>query len=141
MPMAKASFASLWPGVIGNDVAKEEAEDEKRWADKEFLGGRGKQVGKFGDLLGGYEEEREAERARTLRRQQREVEESFPEEDEDTDEEEAAMVAAQEVLTPQEAELLFKRRLKERFIYGLLEVSGDWPKEHSLIHSHLCAVC
>ena len=122
MPAATALFAYLWPGTLGNNVAREEAEDEKQWADKEFLGGHGKQVGKLGALLGGYEEEREAERTRALRRQQREAEESFPEEDEDTDDEEAAAEAAKEELTPQEAEQLFKRRLKERFIYGLLEV-------------------
>lgn len=121
MPIAKASFASLWPGPIGNDVAKEGAKEEQEWADKEFLGGQSKQVGKLGGLLGGYEEEREAERARALRRQQRELEDSIPEEDEDTDDEEYAKLPEEE-MTPREVEELFKRRLKERYIYGLLEV-------------------
>ena len=126
MPGAKATFSSLWPGPVGTlrDVAQREAKDEKDWADKEFMEGRteGRQVGKLGELLGTWTEEREAERARDLRRLQREAEEAIPEEEEDTDDEEASAPAAQEELSPQEAEELFRRRLKERFIYGLLDV-------------------
>ncbi|GJE84997.1 hypothetical protein PsYK624_010740 [Phanerochaete sordida] len=130
LPGAKATFSSLWPGPVGNmqDVARGEAKDEKEWADKEFMEGRteGRQVGKLGELLGTWTEEREAERARDLRRLQREAEEAVPEEEEDTDDEEAAEAAAQEELSPREAEELFKRRLKERFIYGLLEGLVDY---------------
>ncbi|KIP07712.1 hypothetical protein PHLGIDRAFT_29899 [Phlebiopsis gigantea 11061_1 CR5-6] len=130
VPIAKATFSSLWPGTIGPELGREEAKEEREWANKQFMGGQGKQVGKLGELLGGYQEEREAERARDLRRQQREEEEAYPEEDEDTDEEEAAVAAAQEELSPQEAEGLFKRRLKERYIYGLLKTVNydqvDW---------------
>lgn len=131
MPLVKASFASLWPGPLGNlnDVAKQGAKEEQEWADKEFLSGQRKQVGKLGDLLGTYEEEREAERARILRRQQREAEEALPEEDEDSDDEEDGTGGPQEELSPQEAEELFKRRLKERFIYGLLDVGLEFPLE------------
>lgn len=114
-------------------MARESAKDEREWADREFMGGFGKQVGKLGDLLGGYEEERRAERARDLRRQQREWEESLPEEDEDTDDEEYAQGDPEE-LSPSEAAALFLRRVKERFIYGLLDVSGLFPPfQHALM--------
>ncbi|EKM59797.1 uncharacterized protein PHACADRAFT_170407 [Phanerochaete carnosa HHB-10118-sp] len=136
MPLAKATFSSLWPGPVGNmqDVARREVEDEKEWADREFMDGRteGRQVGKLAELLGTWTEEREAERARDLRREQREAEEAIPEEEEDTDDEDAAAAAAQEELSPQEMVELFKRRLKERFIYGLLDVVDydrvDWDE-------------
>ena len=130
IPAARASFPSLWTGTIGPELAREEAKEEREWANNQFMGGQGKQVGKLGELLSGYEEEREAERARDLRRKRREEEEAYPEEDEDTDEEEAAAAAAQEELSPQEAHELFKRRLKERYIYGLLDVR---PPMYSLI--------
>ena len=104
-------------------MARDTAREEKEWADKQFMGGAGKKVGKLGELLGGYEEERGVERARDLRRQQREWEEFLPEEDEDTDEEEAAKAAAAEEMTAEEAQSLFMRRVKEKYIYGLLDVS------------------
>lgn len=119
---AKATWPTLWPGKMALDMARETAKDEKDWADKEFMGGAGKQVGKLGELLGGYEEERGAERARDLRRQQREWEESLPEEDDDTDDEEYDE-EEQEELSSIEADAIFLRRVKERFIYGLLDVS------------------
>jgi hypothetical protein len=124
MPIAKFSFAHLWPGAVGNlnDVSRQGAKEEQEWADNEFLGGQRKQVGKLGELLGGYEEERGAERARNLKRLQREMEESLPEEDEDSDDEEDGPNGREDELSPQQAEELFKRRLKERYIYGLLDV-------------------
>lgn len=136
MPIAKATFSSLWPGPVGNmnDVARHGAKEEQEWADKEFLGGQAKQVGKLGGLLGGYEEEREAERARILRRQQREMEESLPEEDEDSDDEDNGLDGHEEELPPQEAEELLKRRLKERFIYGLLDVRVS-PAFYSFLYN------
>lgn len=92
--------------------------------EKQFLEGKenSKQVGKLGALLSGYEEERGAELARNLRRKQREWEESLPEEDEDTDEEEDPLSQDLEEMSVHEADSLFARRIKERFIYGLLDV-------------------
>ena len=53
--------------------------------------GQTKHIGKLGSLLGDYEEEREAERVRTMRRERaREMEREsdlIPEEDDDSDEE------------------------------------------------------
>lgn len=120
---ARTTWSSLWQWREIQGQVQAEAKEEREWADKEFLGGTEKQVGKLGALLGGYQEEREAERVRTVRRQQREYEENLPEEDEDSDEEEAAKAVAAEEVSPEEAQALFLRRIKERFIYGLLDVS------------------
>ena len=46
--------------------------EEEEWASKQFLDGKKMHVGKLGPLLGGYEEEREAERVRTIRRREAE---------------------------------------------------------------------
>jgi len=103
--------------------------EEKNWADHEFLGGAKQHVGKLGTLLGGYEEERTAERFR-MERRRREAEEPFvPEEDEDTsDEEDLASAPPEE--SPEDARLTFERLVKERFIYGLLDsdlyTTVDW---------------
>jgi hypothetical protein len=90
--------------------------------------GKTKHIGKLGSLLGDYEEEREAERVRTMRRERtREMEREsdlIPEEDDDTDEEpEDATGVEEEEESEAEARLAFERLIKERFIYGLLEVS------------------
>ncbi|THG97136.1 hypothetical protein EW026_g4799 [Hermanssonia centrifuga] len=114
-------WPSLWQGLEIQSQIREEAREEREWAEREFLGGAAKQVGKLGTLLGGYHEEREAERIRTVRRQQRESEESLPEEDEDTDDEEAAQAVVTEEMSPEEAQALFLRRVSEKFIYGLLD--------------------
>ena len=87
--------------------------------------GRKGHVGKLGTLLGGFEEEREAERVRTIRRREAELREELPEEDEDTDEEEEeenVAVAAQAEENLEEMKKWFLRLIKEKFIYGLLEV-------------------
>ena len=121
---ARTTWPSLWQGPEIQSQIRVEGKEEEDWAKKEFLGGTKQQVGKLGSLLGEYEEERESERIRVVRRQQREYEEALPEEDEDTDEEEAARAAAAEEPTAEEARDLFMRRIKERFIYGLLDVSA-----------------
>lgn len=109
---------------------KRDRERRAEWAEKGFLDGKKKHVGKLGNLLGGYEEEREAERVREIRRREREIEESLPEEDEDTDDEEEEETApsqdAQAVEeSPEEMKASFLRLVRERFIYGLLEVRPD----------------
>ncbi|KAI0347097.1 hypothetical protein BDW22DRAFT_495346 [Trametopsis cervina] len=128
---AKATWPTLWQGAFTADLGKETAKEEQDWADKEFLGGTAKQVGKLGALLGGFEEERGAELARDLRKQQRELEESLPEEDEDTDDEYEQN--AVEELSPQEADALFARQIAERFISGLLDPIDydkvDWDEQ------------
>ncbi|KAI0682901.1 hypothetical protein BC835DRAFT_1297549 [Cytidiella melzeri] len=126
---AKAAWPTLWQGKFTVDLGKETAKEEQEWADKDFLDGKAKQVGKFGALLGGYEEERGAELARELRRQQREWEESLPEEDEDSDEEDGTeeLETEHSEMTAAEADAVFARRVKEKFIYGLLP-SVDYDK-------------
>ncbi|TCD70405.1 hypothetical protein EIP91_003486 [Steccherinum ochraceum] len=125
---AKSTWPTLWEGreLRGKDEAKEEEE----WAQKSFLEGPGKgkmHVGKLGTLLGGYEEEREAERVRGVRRREAEERDALPEEDEDTDDEEfeeemrAAASTAPVEESPEEMKAAFLRVVKERFIYGLLE--------------------
>ena len=120
---AKATWPTLWQGDSGftTNIGREKAKEEQEWADKHFLNGTEKQVGKLGALLGGYEEERGAELVRDLRKQRREWEESLPEEDEDTDDEIDGTAEVEE-MTAQEADALFSRRIKEKFIYGLLDV-------------------
>ncbi|KAI0326664.1 hypothetical protein GY45DRAFT_1339301 [Cubamyces sp. BRFM 1775] len=119
---AKSTWPTLWEGR--ERPGREQAQEEKEWAEKEFLGDGKQQVGKLGNLLGGYEEEREFERIKTIRRQRAEYIESLPEEDEDTDdeeEEEAAKEAVTQEPSPAETEDMFLRLIKERFIYGFLE--------------------
>lgn len=132
---ARKRFPDLWesiaragggpaPRVDVRAVAREGAEDEKRWAQREFLGGARGQVGKLGTLLGGYEEERVAEQEREknhervkLREIERETEEEF---EESSDEEELDSPPSTEDLA--QARETFTRLVKERFIYGLLDV-------------------
>jgi hypothetical protein len=101
----------------------EEANEERAWANNDFLQGSTKHVGKLGGLLGGYEEEREAERVRVLRRERAVF---VPEEDESSDEE-ANNTAMEEPL--EEARASFERQIRERFVYGLLEASCDLERD------------
>ncbi|KAJ7228497.1 hypothetical protein GGX14DRAFT_413435 [Mycena pura] len=114
---------SQWPLLYEGQVRRgqQEGEEEKRWADKDFLQGFTRHVGKLGTLLGGYEEEREAERFRALRRERAEAE-FVPEEESDSDEEyDQTYVSQQEPMTEEDAKASFERLIRERFIYGLLE--------------------
>lgn len=121
---ARTTWSALWEWQEIQSQAQAEGKEEQEWANKEFLGGVEKQVGKLGALLRDYQEEREAERVRGVRRQQRAYEEALPEEDEDTDEEEAAKAVAAEEVSPEDAQGLFMRRIREKFIYGQLDVSS-----------------
>ena len=114
---AKNRWPHLWTGRgrYGAEAAKEERE----WAEKGFLGGGTQQVGKLGTLLADYEEEREAERIRRMR-SQRVTEEFVPEEEEDS---ESEMSDREVEESPEEEQATFERRIKELFIYGILEVS------------------
>ncbi|EJF62774.1 hypothetical protein BD309DRAFT_864520 [Dichomitus squalens] len=122
---AKSTWPALWEGR--ERPGTEQAKAEKEWADKEFMGGTvQQQVGKLGELLRDYEEERESERVRTIRRQRAEYIESLPEEDEESDEDEDDQAPLPEP-SPIENEAWFQRNIQERFIYGFLE-SIDYDK-------------
>lgn len=130
---AKARWPHLWSGR--ERYGKRAAEDEKEWASTSFLDGMQQQVGKLGSLLGEYEEEREVERARCLKRSQGGGEDDgfIPEEDEsDSDLGDAADVQE----SPEELSVDFERRIKELFIYGLLEGADydlcDWSEQYDI---------
>ncbi|KAK0498654.1 hypothetical protein EDD18DRAFT_1071894 [Armillaria luteobubalina] len=121
---ARSTWPTFWEGRERRGI--EEGKAEKDWAQHEFLHGSAKHVGKLGDLLGGYEEEREAARVRSIRREEAAREEFIPEEDEsDSDEDESEQVsnalANLEFESEGDQRISFLRRIKERFIYGLLE--------------------
>ncbi|KAK7060484.1 hypothetical protein VNI00_001249 [Paramarasmius palmivorus] len=122
---ARQRWPTLWPGRERRGV--EEGREEKEWTEKNFLQGTDKHVKKLGSLLGQYEEEREAQRIREIRREQAAADEFVPEEDEESDESEDE-ISAQPEVEESEAELkaTFERRIQERFIYGLLDVSTQF---------------
>lgn len=119
---AVSEWPTLWKGTERRGQA--EGRDEKKWAEKEFMGGTVKQhVGQLGRLLAEYEEDREAERFRTERRSQAAAEPFVPEEDDESDDEEEALpVREEEPESPEQARASFERLIREKFIYGLLEV-------------------
>lgn len=118
------------------------ADDEREWADSHFMGyrltssgsaGAGPSalkaqkgyVGRLGDLLAEYEEEREAERLRAVRIEraaiaaaERDTEEEF---DSESSDEEDDMPPEPE--SEEEVRSAFERIIRERFIDGLLPVS------------------
>jgi hypothetical protein len=114
--VAQKKWPHMWKGR--ERAGLDEGRDEKEWANHEFLSGQHQHIGKLGNLLGEYEEEREAERTRTLRRAHAPVDEFVPEEDESDEE-----PATSEEVAEEEAIASFERLVRERFIYGLLEVS------------------
>ena len=115
--VARNSWPELWQGRERSGI--EEGKEERLWAQNEFLQGVQQHVGNLGSLLGDYEEEREAERVRNLRRSKMFAEEDdFVPEEEGSDEEE--YINEQE--TDEQVKTLFERRIRERFIYGLLDV-------------------
>lgn len=120
---AKSTWPILWQGR--EPRGRDEAKEERDWAEKNFLEGKEKHIGKLGTLLSMYEEEREAERVRSIRRHAAEVAESLPEEDSDSDSEESELESdtPEEDESPAAAQASFLRRVRERFIYGLLDVS------------------
>ncbi|ESK94420.1 hypothetical protein Moror_8078 [Moniliophthora roreri MCA 2997] len=124
--LAFSSARQLWPTLwLGRERrGVEEGNEEKQWAENNFLQGTEKHVKKLGSLLGQYEEEREGQRVREIRREQAVAEEFVPEEDEDSDESDDEPAASgQPEVEESEAELkaAFERRIQERFIYGLLD--------------------
>lgn len=127
--VAKDRWPDLWQGGGGGtgSRARDEGKLEREWAEKEFLGGRKQFVGKLGNLLGDYEDERQAEAAHAARRAQRAREVFVPEEEDSDDDDDTAVGKANahdtdEVETTAELQANFERVIRERFIYGLLEV-------------------
>lgn len=124
---AKTTWPTLWPGR--EPPGREQGKDEREWAEKFFLGSSLKpHVGKLGMLLAGYEEERSAERVRAQRRAAADELDRIPEE-EDSDEGEEEEEEEEEQVQPpveedsvEDAKTWFLRCVRERFIYGLLEV-------------------
>ncbi|KAJ6515702.1 hypothetical protein C8R45DRAFT_957378 [Mycena sanguinolenta] len=116
-----------WPLLYEGQERRgqQEGEDERDWAAKDFLQGLTKHVNKLGTLLGGYEEEREAERFRALRRAKAEAEfvpeEESDSEDDDDDETQEPRSARDFGMSEPDAKASFQRLIRERFIYGLLE--------------------
>ncbi|TDL29926.1 hypothetical protein BD410DRAFT_834156 [Rickenella mellea] len=124
-PLAFSNARNMWPNLYtGHDrpsrPSQDDAKDERQWAEKEFLAGTKQHVGKLGALLGDYEEERGAERARDMRRQQAEAE-FVPEEESDEESEGDKGDVSVQQESPEEAKEIFERRINERFIYGLLD--------------------
>jgi hypothetical protein len=112
-----------WPALWEEPkrFGQEEAREEKEWADTTFLGGEHQAyVGKLGTLLGGYEEERHLERHRQAKRSHRDF---VPEADESSDsDQDRSSSRSGTPESPQALQELFLRQVRERFIYGHLEV-------------------
>ncbi|KAF8204701.1 hypothetical protein BJ912DRAFT_939093 [Pholiota molesta] len=119
---ARNTWPSLWQGRTERRGVQE-GKEEKAWAESAFLGGSKQHIGKLGSLLADYEEEREAERAREMRRSRPPPEDEFvPEEDTDSEDEDGPTSnAPPEVETEAELKASFERLIRERFIYGLLD--------------------
>lgn len=110
---ASVRWAHLWPGH--QSYGRRAGEEERRWASKEFMGGIEQKVGKLGALLGEYEQERQAMSTRRARN------EGFvPEDDDDDDDDDDDGEQVHESV--EESKVDFERRIRELFIYGLLEV-------------------
>lgn len=117
---ARNRWPELWEGRERR--GREEGEEEKQWAQREFLKGEMKHVGKLGTLLGDYEEEREAERVRAIRRELAETSFVPEEEEEEVESEEEIEMDTVEEESEEEKQRYFERLIRERFIYGLLSV-------------------
>lgn len=117
------SARNRWPELWeGRERTGEGGKEEKDWVQTQFLEGQTTHVGKLGHLLGDYEEEREAERMRMIRRELAETTiEEEEEEESETEEEEDAGVEVEE--SEEEKRRYFELLVRERFIYGLLAVS------------------
>ncbi|KAH9844148.1 uncharacterized protein C8Q71DRAFT_731475 [Rhodofomes roseus] len=124
---AKATWPTLWPGR--EPPGREQGEDEREWAEKFFMGSSLKpHVGKLGMLLGGYEEERSAEHVRAQRRAAADEWDRVPEEEESDEEEgDETQPPPEGDESAEDVKAWFLRRVRERFIYGLLE-SVDYDK-------------
>jgi hypothetical protein len=145
-PDARRTWPTLWRGTPEERGVRqaEESADERKWVETDFYGTQKPHVRKLGELLAGYEEERSWERARIERRQRAEdefvPEEDESSEDEDEDEEEKGNANTAE---PEESfndsKEAFERLVRERFIYGLLDVRPEFLLQTQLL-TCVCAV-
>ena len=118
---ARITWPGLWQGQ--QRPVGQNGDDERAWVQSSFLEGKKQFVGKLGNLLASYEEERESESIRMLRRSRATTENDFvPEEDSESDNDSQP---PQETETEEEAKASFERLIRELFIYGRLEVSED----------------
>ena len=116
---ARATWPDLWQGKEVGQFG----DDERAWVQSEFLEGKKQFVGKLGNLLASYEEERESEAIRMLRRNRTIAENDFlPEEDSDSDNDSQP---PQEIETEEEVKASFEKLIRDLFVYGRLEVSED----------------
>lgn len=117
-------------------------QDEREWAEKSFIGYKGAAstsqsnsgpqkgyVGRLGELLAEYEEEREAEHLRSVRREriaaamaEQENAEEFDSDSSDDEDELPNPSGLEEHESIEEVRRSFERILRERFIDGLLPV-------------------
>ncbi|KAF8812243.1 hypothetical protein BYT27DRAFT_7182676 [Phlegmacium glaucopus] len=119
---ARITWPGLWQGQ--ERQVGQNGDDERAWVQSDFLKGKKQFVGKLGNLLAAYEEERESECIRTLRRSRATTEDNFvPEEDSDSDSD----PNPQEKETEEEAKASFERLIRELFVYGRLE-NMDYDK-------------
>ncbi|KAF8969450.1 hypothetical protein BDZ97DRAFT_1915405 [Flammula alnicola] len=117
---ARNTWPDLWHGRTERRGIQE-GKEERAWAQSDFLPGNKQHIGKLGNLLAEYEEEREAERIRTLRRNRAPAADDFvPEEDTDSDDD-VPTSSPSDFETDDEARASFERLIQERFIYGLLD--------------------
>lgn len=129
---AQKFWRTGWLGTEDFGNRDTERKDEKEWADRRFLDGSTKHVGKLGNLLANFEDEREGERVRMLRRERAAAAAFIPEEDSDSDSdqsftiepEQEQRIIAEDLDGPNRQQLL-QRRIHENFIYGLLQVSRN----------------
>ncbi|KAF8165541.1 hypothetical protein B0H34DRAFT_793916 [Crassisporium funariophilum] len=116
---ARNTWPDLWRGRERQGV--QQANEERSWVQSEFLHGNKQHVGKLAKLLADYEEEREGERVRSIRRTRAAVEDVFvPEEDSDSDIEDIPD-STPEQETERETQGSFERLIRENFIYGRLD--------------------
>jgi hypothetical protein len=125
LPAAKSQWHLLYP--IRQRHGIRQGLEEKAWAENDFLGGGAQHVGKLGNLLREHEEDREIEKSREQRLQQsaslREAEEAVEEFEEEFDsDDEPSTSTSGKSDTAEEMQHEFLRLIRERFIYGLLEV-------------------
>lgn len=120
---ARNTWPNLWSGQVDRRGVRE-GKEEKAWAASDFLSGSKQHIGKLGALLAEYEEERTAERMRELRKNVPPPEDDFvPEEDTDSEDDMPAPKSVPVIPeTDEEMKSSFERLIRERFIYGLLDV-------------------
>lgn len=146
-PEAKENWPALWRGPERSGSVQARGENESTWVRNHFMQGNtgSMLVGRLPGLLREYEEERQSERIREIRRERAAAvaDQFIPEEDSDTDEEqeEAALppLSVEDDAAFEESEQEFEHKIKSLLIHGLLDVSrtATTPAELYLISPEL----